>query len=61
MVIRQRCLYDLPAGILVVLFLASVGFGQSTFGSLTGEFTSFTVEGGGTVKYTNNSVVVTFQ
>jgi hypothetical protein len=32
-----------------------------TFGSLTGEFTSFTVEGGGTVKYTNNSVVVTFQ
>jgi hypothetical protein len=32
-----------------------------TFGSLNGEFTSFTVEGGGTVKYTNNSVVVTFQ
>jgi len=32
-----------------------------TFGLLNGEFTSFTVEGGGTVKYTNNSVVVTFQ
>jgi hypothetical protein len=32
-----------------------------TFGSLNGEFTSFTVEGGGTVKYTTNSVVVTFQ
>jgi fibronectin-binding autotransporter adhesin len=32
-----------------------------TFGSLNGEFTSFTVEGGGTVKYTSNSVVVTFQ
>ena len=32
-----------------------------TFGSLNGEFTSFTVEGGGTVKYTNDSVVVTFQ
>jgi hypothetical protein len=32
-----------------------------TFGTLSGEFTSFTVEGGGTVKYTNNSVVVTFQ
>jgi len=31
------------------------------FGSLNGEFTRFTVEGGGTVKYTNNSVVVTFQ
>ena len=32
-----------------------------TFGSLSGEFTSFTVEGGGTVQYTNDSVVVTFQ
>ncbi len=32
-----------------------------TFGSLNGEFASFTVEGGGTVKYTNNSVVVTYQ
>jgi len=32
-----------------------------TFGSLSGQFTSFTVEGGGSVKYTNNSVVVTFQ
>jgi hypothetical protein len=32
-----------------------------TFGSLNGEFTSFTVEGGGSVKYTNDSVVVTFQ
>lgn len=32
-----------------------------TFGSLSGEFTSFTVEGGGTVNYTNDSVVVTFQ
>jgi hypothetical protein len=32
-----------------------------TFGSLSGEFTSTTVEGGGTVQYTNNSVVVTFQ
>jgi hypothetical protein len=31
-----------------------------TFGSLSGEFTSFTVEGGGTVQYTNDSVVVTF-
>ena len=32
-----------------------------TFGSLNGVFTSVTVEEGGTVKYTNNSVVVTFQ
>jgi len=32
-----------------------------TFGSRNGEFTSFKVEGGGSVKYTNNSVVVTFQ
>lgn len=32
-----------------------------TFGSLSGEFTSFTVEGGSSVKYTNDSVVVTFQ
>jgi len=32
-----------------------------TFGSLSGEFTRITVEGGGTVQYTNNSVVVTFQ
>jgi hypothetical protein len=32
-----------------------------TFGSLSGQFTSVTVQGGGTVQYTNNSVVVTFQ
>ena len=32
-----------------------------TFGSLSGEFSSVTVEGGGSVKYTNNSVVVTYQ
>ena len=32
-----------------------------TFGSLNGAFTSFTVEGGGAVKYTNDSVIVTFQ
>jgi len=32
-----------------------------TSGSLSGEFTSTTVEGGGTVTYPNNSVVVTFQ
>lgn len=32
-----------------------------TFGSHNGEFTSFSVEEGGTVTYTNNSVVVTFQ
>ena len=32
-----------------------------TFDSLSGEFTSVTVEEGGTVKYTANSVVVTFQ
>jgi len=32
-----------------------------TFGSLNGEFTSVTVEGGGTAKYTNDSVVVTYQ
>ncbi len=32
-----------------------------TFGSLSGEFTSVTVEEGGTVKYTASSVVVTFQ
>ena len=32
-----------------------------TFGSLNGTFTSFTVEGGGSVKYTADSVVVTFQ
>jgi hypothetical protein len=32
-----------------------------TFGSLSGEFTSVTVEGGGTAKYTNDSVVVTFR
>ena len=32
-----------------------------TFGSRSGEFTSVTVEGGGTVKYTNDSVVVTFR
>jgi hypothetical protein len=32
-----------------------------TSGSLSGEFTSTTVEGGGTVTYTNNTVVVTFQ
>jgi hypothetical protein len=31
------------------------------FGTLSGEFTSVTVEEGGTVQYTNNSVVVTFQ
>lgn len=31
------------------------------FGSLSGEFTSVSVEGGGTVNYTDNSVVVTFQ
>ena len=32
-----------------------------TFGSLNGQFTRFTIEGGGSVKYTNESVVVTFQ
>ena len=32
-----------------------------TFGSLSGQFTSVTVEEGGNVNYTNNSVVVTFQ
>jgi hypothetical protein len=32
-----------------------------TFGSLSGEFTSVTVQEGGTVQYTNDSVVVTFQ
>jgi hypothetical protein len=32
-----------------------------TFGSLSGEFTSVTVEEGGTVEYTGNGVVVTFQ
>jgi hypothetical protein len=32
-----------------------------TFGSLSGAFTSVTVEGGGSAKYTNNSVVVTFR
>jgi hypothetical protein len=32
-----------------------------TFGSLNGEFKSFTVEGGGSVTYANDSVVVTFQ
>ena len=32
-----------------------------TFGSRSGEFTSATVEGGGSVQYTNDSVVVTFQ
>jgi hypothetical protein len=32
-----------------------------TFGTLSGQFTSFTVEGGGSVQYTSNSVVVTFQ
>ncbi|MBV9623353.1 MAG: hypothetical protein JOZ14_05180 [Acidobacteria bacterium] len=32
-----------------------------TFGSLNGEFASFTVEGGGSLKFTNDSVVVTFQ
>lgn len=32
-----------------------------TFGSLNGEFASFTVEGGGSVKGTNDSVVVTFR
>ena len=32
-----------------------------TFGSLSGEFKTVTVEEGGTVEYTGNSVVVTFQ
>lgn len=32
-----------------------------TFGSLSAEFTSVTVVGGGTVQYTNDSVVMTFQ
>lgn len=32
-----------------------------TSGSLSGEFTSTTVEGGGTVAYPNNTVLVTFQ
>ncbi|HLJ25142.1 MAG TPA: hypothetical protein VKY85_00370 [Candidatus Angelobacter sp.] len=32
-----------------------------TFGALNGEFTRLTVEGGGSVKYINDSVVVTFQ
>lgn len=32
-----------------------------TFGSLSGAFTSATVEGGGTVTYTSDSVVVTFR
>ena len=32
-----------------------------TFASLSGEFTSATVEEGGTITYTNNSVVATFQ
>lgn len=31
------------------------------FGSLSGKFSSVSVEGGGTVNYTDNSVVVTFQ